>query len=301
MERFIDPKTLARVKDMPLVAKTIADGFLHGHHESVQRGVGIEFSQYRPYEDGDDLSRIDWKLFARSDRYYVREAERESEVAIWFVLDASASMGIGSTNENSKENWSKLNYAAHLIATLSYLAYRQGDNIGFMAISSDKQNTIPLGSGERHWSAILREMSRVKSGSTFPSQAVIKNTITNLQQSGVVFMVSDFFEHQGELLDFTKRISAGKAKVSAIQVISEDEISFPYSGAIRFEDAETKEEVLVSAGSAKDVYFKAREGHQKQLRRSLSKQSVDLSTINIDDPMDQAIFDFVKNRARVMR
>ena len=96
MERLIDPRTLARVKHLPLIAKTVADGFLHGLQQSHQRGIGIEFSQYRAYEPGDPLSRIDWKLFARSDRYFVREAERESEICMWFVLDASASMNQAS-------------------------------------------------------------------------------------------------------------------------------------------------------------------------------------------------------------
>ena len=92
MHRLIDPKTIARIKDLPLVAKTIAEGFLIGHQASTQRGVGLEFSQYRAYQEGDELNRIDWKLFARSDRYYVREAERESEIDVWFLLDSSASM-----------------------------------------------------------------------------------------------------------------------------------------------------------------------------------------------------------------
>ena len=89
MERFLESRTLARVKDLPLIARTVAEGFLHGIQSSHQRGIGVEFSQYRAYEPGDEPARIDWKLFARSDRYFVREAERESEIAVWFVLDCS--------------------------------------------------------------------------------------------------------------------------------------------------------------------------------------------------------------------
>ncbi|MEP1870824.1 MAG: DUF58 domain-containing protein, partial [Paraglaciecola sp.] len=119
MEQFLDPLVLARVKDMPLVAKTVAQGFLHGLHNSVQRGTGIEFSQYRAYEPGDALSNIDWKLFARSDRYFVREAERESNINIWLVLDASASMLQQASHSN--EGWNKFDYARHLLATIAYI------------------------------------------------------------------------------------------------------------------------------------------------------------------------------------
>ncbi|NVJ70174.1 MAG: DUF58 domain-containing protein [Alphaproteobacteria bacterium] len=299
METFIDPKTLARVKDMPLIAKTVADGFLHGLHQSRQRGVGIEFSQYRPYGDGDDLSRIDWKLFARSDRYFVREAERESEIAIWFLLDASGSMAVSSEPQAGNTRWSKLDYAAHLIATLSYLAYGQGDRIGFMALSSNRQHIVPLGSGDQHWSAILLELARVKAGAYFPKKEMIDAMLKSLQQPGMVVMVSDFFEHGTELLDLTKSLAVGKTELVAIQLTSADEETFPYKGAVRFEDAETGEQVLVSARNARDTYLEAKTAFQRNLEDQLLRQSVDLTTLNIDEPLDQALYDFLKNRAKV--
>ncbi len=301
MQRYIDPKTLARVKDMPLIAKTVADGFLHGLHQSVQRGVGIEFSQYRAYEDGDDLSRIDWKLFARSDRYFVREAERESEIAIWFVLDASASMAVGSDKKSDQSNWTKLEYAKHLIATLAYLAYRQGDRIGLVAVSSDEQHIIPLGAGERHWSRMLRQLARVKSGAVFPSKNIIRSSIAKLQQPGAVFIVSDFYQHDDEILDFTRQIAIGHTDASAIQVQCDDEIEFPYKGAVRFEDAETSEQILVSAQGAREIYKEALNEHQHQLQQNLLRQNIPLSTFNIDKPMDRVLYDFIKNRAKVLR
>ena len=165
MERFIDPRTLARVKNLPLIAKTVADGFLHGLQQSHQRGVGIEFSQYRAYEPGDPLSRIDWKLFARSDRYFVREAERESEIAMWFVLDASASMNLAS--ESRPGAWTKFEYARHLLATLSYIGQQQGDHVGMLALSGDQQHLLPPASGERHWHRLLKQLIAKKAAKVF--------------------------------------------------------------------------------------------------------------------------------------
>ena len=297
MERFIDPLALARVKDLPLIAKTVADGFLHGLQQSHQRGIGIEFSQYRAYEPGDPLSRIDWKLFARSDRYFVREADRESEISMWFVLDASASMNTAS--ENRPGAWSKFEYARHLLATLSYIGQQQGDHIGMLALSGDQQHLLPPASGERHWHRMLKQLTAIRSGSCFPDPGQIKSAIQRVQKMGLVFIISDFYQVSDELNEFIRQVSAGHTEVVAMQLQSSDELSFPYKGAVRFEDLETGEQVLVSASSARDTWLDALAAHQRDLERFLQKQRVSLNRINIDEPMDQALYDFLINRQAI--
>ena len=297
MERFIDPLALARVKDLPLIAKTVADGFLHGLQQSHQRGIGIEFSQYRAYEPGDPLSRIDWKLFARSDRYFVREADRESEISMWFVLDASASMNTAS--ENRPGAWSKFEYARHLLATLSYIGQQQGDHIGMLALSGDQQHLLPPASGERHWHRMLKQLTAIRSGSCFPDPGQIKSAIQRVQKTGLVFIISDFYQVSDELNEFIRQISAGHTEVVAMQLQNSDELAFPYKGAIRFEDLETGEQVLVSASSARQTWLDALAAHQQDLERFLQRQRVSLNQINIDEPMDQALYDFLINRQAI--
>ena len=297
MERFIDPLALARVKDLPLIAKTVADGFLHGLQQSHQRGIGIEFSQYRAYEPGDPLSRIDWKLFARSDRYFVREADRESEISMWFVLDASASMNTAS--ENRPGAWSKFEYARHLLATLSYIGQQQGDHIGMLALSGDQQHLLPPASGERHWHRMLKQLTTIRSGSCFPDPGQIKSAIQRVQKTGLVFIISDFYQVSDELNEFIRQISAGHTEVVAMQLQNSDELAFPYNGAIRFEDLETGEQVLVSASSARQTWLDALAAHQQDLERFLQRQRVSLNQINIDEPMDQALYDFLINRQAI--
>ena len=144
MTQWLDVQTLSKVKDLPLVAKMLAQGFVHGIHASTQRGSGIEFSQYRSYEPGDELAKVDWKLFARSDKYFVREAEQESDTKVWFVLDCSQSMyqavddseqdNRRASSGNTTINSSKFDYAKFLIATLAYLAQQQGDAVGLLML-----------------------------------------------------------------------------------------------------------------------------------------------------------------------
>src|SRR5215218_6003472 len=132
--RLIEPKTLAAVKNLPLLAKTVVDGFMTGYNRSLKRGSGVEFSQYKSYQPGDDLRQLDWKMFARSDRYYIRESEVDTSIRVRFIVDASASMA------HWDEHLSKMNYARFLVAALAYLAYTQGDAIGLYVLAEDRPN-----------------------------------------------------------------------------------------------------------------------------------------------------------------
>ena len=182
MDRFIDPTTLARVKDLPLVAQSVAEGFLSGIQPSQQRGVGIEFSQYRAYEAGDEPKRIDWKLFARSDRYFVREAERESEIATWIVVDCSRSMA----QQSDAGAWSKSDYARHLAATLAYLAQRQGDLPGLALVNTEHVEVVPPSAGKRQWHRILTALHGVPAEGRFPDEAALLSMVRRLQLPGLV-------------------------------------------------------------------------------------------------------------------
>ena len=310
MQQFIDPKTLAKIKDLPLIAKTVAEGFLHGLQSSMQRGVGIEFNQYRAYEVGDALNRVDWKLFARSDRYFVREAERESEIDIWFLLDTSRSMlqtSSTNTNQNSDiENlqWNKLEYAKYLIASLSYLSYKQGDTFGFLSLSDNKNtNQAPLstGSGEKHWQKLLISLSQTKPGDFFPRLKFLQHQIERLHKPSVIFLISDFNQKNNEIIDFLEKLNTKRSEVVAIQLNSDDELKFNYNGSIRFKDLETNKELLVSASSIKNQYLKNYQTYQDSLDKKLTKKNISIERFNIDQPLDHALFGYLRQRNRVAR
>jgi uncharacterized protein (DUF58 family) len=301
MERFIDPKTLARVKDMPLIARTVADGFLHGLNASRQRGVGIEFNQYRSYEPGDDPGRIDWKLFARSDRYFVREAERESEIDVWFLLDASGSMQLGSQGQSSgaEPRWNKSNYARHLIATLAYLAQRQGDSVGFLSLSSRALEFLPAANGERHWRRLLQVLSQNVSGDYFPPLNLLTHYLNQMTKPSLIFVLSDFHQRQSEITHFISQLNTSRSEVVALKILCDDEIEFNYSGAIRFKDLETQQEILLSAGDLKAAYLQAFNHYQESIEEKLRQSSVASYLVNIDQPLDQVLYEYLKQRQRM--
>lgn len=305
---LFEPLTLARVKDLPLVAKTLAQGFLHGIHHSTQKGTGVEFSQYRSYEPGDALSKIDWKLFARSDKYFVREAQRESNINVWLVVDASLSMlqrsefSTKSTTQNDQKRapqaWHKLDYARTLLATMSYLAHQQGDAVGMLALSTEKSHFLPAYGGGQHWRKVLLQLANINSGGVFPPVQTLQNKLSHLQHNSLVLVVSDFYQRQNEITEFMAKLNPAKTDVVAIQLECNDELQFPYKGQIRFEDLESKKQVLVSAKEAKSTYLTARQDFNQQLSAQLKQLQIQHLRANIDEPLDTTLHQFLTARQR---
>ena len=299
MQQWIDPLTLSRVKDMPLVAKTVADGVLHGQHTSVQKGSGIEFSQYRSYEPGDELGKVDWKLFARSDKYFVREAERESDTQIWLVLDASLSMLQQSAVSKAKNGWHKLDYARYFLATIAYIAQQQGDSVGVIGLSDQHIDFLPCGTGQQHWHKLMLTLSQLTVGKQFPSKASLERQLGKVHPQGLIFVLSDFIQHNQEILEFIQPLNYGHNEVVAMQIVCDDELNFPYKGAIRVENPETKEQRLVSSSEVKTQYLAAYKQHQSDLKERLMQQNITLFRANIDEPLDKGVHAYLASRARV--
>ena len=277
---------------MPLVAKTVAHGLLHGLHNSMQRGTGLEFSQYRAYEPGDAMGNIDWKLFARSDRYFVREAERESNINIWLVLDASASMlqhssGSGSKIKSKSESgahqgWHKFDYAKHLLATIAYIAHKQSDAIGLLGLSSETLHFLPALTGKQHWQKLLVQLSQMATGSVFPPSQMLQHHLSRMQSNSLIFVLSDFYQKDNEIIDFMQSLVSKRTEVVAVQLESDDELTFPYKGQIRFEDRESKRQVLVSADAVKSDYFAARQTWQEAMTYTFTQLNIQHCIANID-------------------
>jgi uncharacterized protein (DUF58 family) len=301
MQPLIDPLVLASIKDMPLVAKTVAEGLLHGLHDSVQRGTGLEFSQYRAYEPGDALGNIDWKLFARSDRYFVREAERESNINIWLVLDASASMLQRSSESSSKSNkgWHKFDYAKHLLATIAYIAHKQSDAVGLLGLSSESLDFSPALTSKQHWQKLLLQLCQMSTGSVFPSPQILQRHLSRMQSNSLIFVLSDFYQKGHEISDFMQSVVSKRTEVIAVQLESDDELNFPYKGQIRFEDRESKQQILVSADDVKTDYLLARQTWQEALIKTFNQLNVQHCIANIDQPLDSTLHRFLAARQKL--
>jgi uncharacterized protein (DUF58 family) len=302
MSNFIDPKTIAKINDLPLIAKKVAEGFLQGLQPSQQRGIGLEFSQYRPYQDGDAINQIDWKLFARSDRYYIREADRESEINVWFLLDASASMlqrsdaDADADADAEKTSISKFDYAKYLIASMSYLAHRQGDSVGLLSYSNESVNYLPCANTERHWRKLLLNLASTKSQGQFVEFEKIKRYFQQLNKPSLIFILSDFNQNDQEITSQLSHLNSQINDVTALQLVCQDELNFDYQGAIRFKDLETGEELLLSGKQAKIRYQSNYKEYQAELSESFKRSNIELKSFNIDQPLDEVLYQYLKKR-----
>lgn len=319
MTHSIDPFSIAKVSDLPLIAKRIADGYLQGVQSSRQRGLGIEFNQFRPYEVGDELSRIDWKLFARSDRYFVREAESESEIDVWFLLDTSRSMlqgvqgitrsltsDVPGDNRSSTEYMNKLEYAKLMIASLAYLAENQGDQFGFIGLSSHQLSFLPKANGKRHWHKLLLTLNQTDVGEYFPPINMAKNHLLQLQRPSVIILLSDFYQQNDEIISFLSKFNRTQSEVIAFQLISKNEDSLPLEKSelgkmIKFRDIESKKETLVSARSAKLNYKKNYQIHLQNLTKQFNDLGIESVPIDIEKPIEETLSQYLNKRMKVRR
>ncbi len=285
MSELLDNATIAQIKDLEIRTRILAQGAIVGQHPSNIRGVGIEFNQYRVYEPGDDPGKIDWKLFSRNDRYFVREAEKESALNVWGMLDCSESM-----HEQSRDgHWDKLAFAKNLLAALAYLSHQQGDAIGMLALNSDVLQYLPVRHGQRHYHQYLLQLEKLTAVNTFPKWETFPQYVHSVRQNSLVILVSDFYESEQELLSLAQNLSNFHCEVLAIQLETNDEVTFDFSGEIQFTERESGRKQTVSAHAIQEEYLLNRALFNENLTNQLAKLGIKHVKVNIDQPIVHAL------------
>ena len=278
---FIPPQVRSRLKDLRLTSRRAAGLQGIGLHHSRSRGAGLEFAQYRAYEPGDELRQIDWKLYARSDRFFVREAERESPLALWLLVDASASM---SQEDAARPGWSRLAAAKGLAACMAELALRQGDRFGMITLRDDGVRLSAPATGVRQRDRLLLELHGLSARGGWPSATQLRPLWERIGAGDLVVLLSDTFDDGAA--DVLTRLAAARREVLTVRILTAEERDFPFQGGHRFHDPETGEELL-GDGPAMRADFLARFG---QARRALDAR-LDASGIRhteyvLDQPLD---------------
>lgn len=274
----------ARLRDLHLRARSAAGGDGLGMHASRSRGAGLEFAQYRGYEPGDEPRRIDWKLFARSDRYFVREAERDSPLTVWIVIDASASMSVA---DRARPDFSKLEAAKLLAACVIELALRQGDRFGLIGLSAAALALVAEGAGARQRDRCLLELDRLASGGLLPGADQLRPLWERVRPGALVFFLSDGFDD--ELTELELRLAAARREVLSIQLLSAEERDFPFKGGLRFRDPETGAELRIDAAAARRDFIERFAAARAALARRMAAAGVLHVEHVIDRPLDEPL------------
>lgn len=291
--QLLKPEIIHTVSGLSLAAKIIVEGYLNGINHSTRIGYGMEFSQYRPYEVGDDLRLLDWKMVARSGRYYIKQSEIETNVSVKFILDASKSM------LHQEDELTKMDYAKILIASLSYLAQKQGDAIGLFALNENELISLQPKIQKQHFSRLLSELIAVQPEGKWPNSTVTSDKLHDRAHKELVFFITDLYEHDKELTKFIKRLKTTKNEVVVLHLLGKNELDFNYEGSLTFEDLETGVQLKVDAKEAKQIYLQQVKNAISETKNFLFKNDINYHLFQLDEPINEAIKFYIDKRTKI--
>lgn len=287
---LFQPNIINSVSGLSLIARVIVDEFLSGKHQSRRVGQGLEFSQYRGYQAGDDMRLLDWKMLARSGRYYIKQADIETQVAVKFIIDASASMNY------TEEGLSKMDYARVLAASLAYLAHQQGDAVGLFSLNNEKINRLYPTTHKQHYNRILAELIQIKCAGIWPKTSDDIHKVHNRNHKELLFFITDMHEDDQELSDWIGHLKTSKNEVAVLQIVGENETKFDYSGDVVFEDLETNKRIQVNSKDVKQYYLNAFEEHLKKVKNSFLMKDIGYELFHFNAPIEEGLQLFLKRR-----
>jgi uncharacterized protein (DUF58 family) len=291
MSKYLDPKILLAIKDLSLAAKTTVDGFMAGIHKSNVKGSGMEFSQYRSYQPGDDLRSLDWKMYARSDRYYIRESETETSVSVRFVLDASASMN------HLDGTYTKIEYARYLAACLAYLANMQGDSIGLYVFREADLFSIPCRKDHQHLSRYFYQLQNIEPSGKFTEPVNYKDIFSGTHKRELLIFITDFYEEHTEISDLLTSFSALKHEVMIFHLMGKNELEFDFKGYQAVQDLESGKTLSINTDAINIKAYKQKLQQWLGEKRMFSlNKNMYYRLTALDEAVDKALRDFINQR-----
>lgn len=291
--RYLDPAVIARLGTMELRARTIVEGFLSGLHRSPYKGFSVEFAEYRQYLPGDDLSTLDWKVYARSDRFYVKKFEEETNVDCHLLLDTSASMGYAS-----KGAVSKLAYGSFLAGALAYLMTRQRDAVGFIAFDDRIIERLPASARPGHLRSVLIALDRLTLGRQSDVSRPLHQLADTILKRSIAVLISDLLDDPAAVIRGLKHLRFRGTDVIVFHVLDRDELTFPFDLATKFRDLESDAEVLAVPAAVRDEYLKAVQDLCGVYERELRLSGIDYVRLDTSEPLDFALASYLSSREK---
>jgi uncharacterized protein (DUF58 family) len=288
----IDSHAVMRIKSLPLRAKTVVEGFYNGLHRSPFHGFSVEFSEYRPYTIGDDLRGLDWKLFARTDRYYIKKFEDETNRRCYLVLDQSKSMGFGSLE------YPKVEYARTLVATLAYYLTLQRDSVGLMTFDETIGEFISARQREGHFRQLMVALSRPLAGRGTDLDQPLRQIASLVWRRGLIVLISDMLAPVATLRTNLAYLRSRGHEVVILRVLDPSELELKLDSPSMVIDMESQREIFLDPDAARESYRRQFDRHQRELQSICDSLGVDLYQICTDQPMDQALFHLVSTQRR---
>jgi uncharacterized protein (DUF58 family) len=292
--RFLDPAVLARLGTLELKARAIVEGLLSGLHRSPYKGFSVEFAEYRQYLPGDDLSTIDWKVYARTDRHYVKKFEEETNVDCHLLLDVSASMGYGSPAAGV----TKLEYAALLAASLAFLMNRQRDAVGLTTFDDAIVSMLPPSARPSHLRSILVTLDRTTLGHRTDVSKPLHTLADGIGKRGLVVFISDLLDEPDRVVDGLRHFRFRGSEVIVFHLLDPAELTFPFDRAARFRDLELGDEVMAVPSVVRQQYLDALNATIERYKHELGSEGIDYRVVDTATPLEFALISYLSTRGR---
>jgi len=294
-KRFLHPEAIRRIGRLEIRARQVVEGFMNGLHRSPYFGQSIEFAQHRGYVPGDDLRHVDWKVWAKQDRLYVKQYEEDASMRTTLLVDVSASMRYGSGPLNKYE------YAATAAASLAYLLLRQHDSVACLAFDETVRSRTPLRSGQSHLTSIVHTLERNPPREKTDPGRVLREIAESSPRRGMMVILSDLFGDVDATLRGLRLLRQRGHDVLVLHIMDDDELDFPFDGPTRFEGLELPQHLNCNPRALREGYLASVERFLAALRHGCARDAVDYALIRTSQPLDAALAQFLSHRLAARR
>jgi uncharacterized protein (DUF58 family) len=289
---YFDPKVLAGLKRLTLRARFVVDGVMVGIHPSQAKGLSSEFEEHRGYAEGDDIRHIDWKAYAKFDRYFIKEYREATNLKATLVMDSSASMGYAS------DGWSKFDYGSTLAASLAYLMLKQQDSVGLVTFSKKIEKIIPPKAAHDHLFAILKVLEACTPQGETSVASVLQELATSVKRRGLVLVISDLLDQPEEVMRGLKQLRSRGSDVMVFHLLDKDELQFPFKEPSLFQDLEEDLRLLADPEVIRSAYLETIQALIEDYRASCASNLIDYSLFDTSVGLDRALVRYLAWRAK---
>lgn len=292
--KFLDPATISKLSRLDLKARLVVEGFIAGLHRSPYHGFSVEYAEHRQYMPGDPIKHIDWKVYAKSDRFYIKEYEEETNLKAYIFLDVSASMGYMS------DGISKLEYGKYLAASMAYLMLSQQDSVGLVLYDERIRHYIPPRSVGSHLHVVLQHLNQAEAGAGTSSRTTFHALAERIKRRGLIIIISDLMEEDPDnVISGIKHFRHRKHEVIVFRILDPAEQQFSFDRPLRFRDMETGEEVFTDPNQIRDQYLNRLQGQNERYMQVCRENYADYIALETTTPFDYALLAFLGKRGRL--
>ncbi len=298
--KYLQPDVVSKLSTMELRARLVVEGFITGLHKSPYHGFSVEFAEHRQYMPGDEIRRIDWRVYGKTDKYFVKQYEEETNLKSYIVIDTSASMGFASEiDTKGNKRISKIEYASYIAASLSYLMVQQRDAVGLMQYDAAVRSILPPHATKQHLRRMLIDLERMRPSDTTNSAAALHSLADRISRRGLVIIISDLFDDPAAVMAALKHFRHNKHEVLVMQVLDPMERSFAFGSDAVFRDVETGEMLMTQPYHIQKAYQQAMAEFIERYKRECRENLVDYVLLDTSVPFDAALLGYLNKRKRL--